>query len=142
MRLCRLRSKRTFIVKVLLDTHIFLWARISDYARLSSRAGEVIRDSDNEVLVSIASAWEIAIKVGIGKFVMPVPLAPYLQRQLVKQENWRSLHPVVPSGNAGKAPLHHRDPFDRLLVAQCLEEDATLITVDSQLRRYPVRIVS
>jgi PIN domain nuclease of toxin-antitoxin system len=128
-------------LKVLLDTHIFLWA-ISDYARLSSRAGEVIRDSDNEVLVSIASAWEIAIKVGIGKFVMPVPLAPYLQRQLVKHRIGVLSIQLSHLAMLEKLPLHHRDPFDRLLVAQCLEEDATLITVDSQLQRYPVRIVS
>ncbi len=128
-------------MKVLLDTHIFLWA-ISDYARLSSRAGEVIRDSDNEVLVSIASAWEIAIKVGIGKFVMPVPLAPYLQRQLVKHRIGVLSIQLSHLAMLEKLPLHHRDPFDRLLVAQCLEEDATLITVDSQLQRYPVRIVS
>jgi PIN domain nuclease of toxin-antitoxin system len=128
-------------LKVLLDTHIFLWA-ISDSARLSSRAQELVQDSDNEVLLSIASAWEIAIKVGIGKFVMPVPLAPYLQRQLVKHRI--GLLPIQLSHLAmlEKLPLHHRDPFDRLLVAQCLEEDATLITVDSQLQLYPVKIIS
>lgn len=128
-------------MKLLLDTHIFLWA-ISDYSRLSSRAADMIRDPDNEVLVSIASAWETAIKVGIGKFVMPVPLAPYLQRQLVKHR--MSLLAIQLSHLAmlEKLPPHHRDPFDRLLVAQCLEEDATLITVDSQLQRYPVKIVS
>ncbi len=128
-------------MKVLLDTHIFLWA-ISDSARLSSRAQELVQDSDNEVLLSIASAWEIAIKVGIGKFVMPVPLAPYLQRQLVKHRI--GLLPIQLSHLAmlEKLPLHHRDPFDRLLVAQCLEEDATLITVDSQLQLYPVKIIS
>ena len=128
-------------MKVLLDTHIFLWA-ISDYDRLSSRAGEVIRDSESEVLVSTASAWEIAIKVGIGKFAMPVPLAPYLQRQLVKHRI--GVLPIQFSHLAmlETLPLHHRDPFDRLLVAQCLEEDATLITVDSQLQLYPVKIIS
>ncbi len=128
-------------MKVLLDTHIFLWA-ISDYARLSSRAGEIIRDSDNEVLVSIASAWEIAIKVGIGKFVMPIPLAPYLQRQLVKHRIGVLSIQLSHLAMLEKLPLHHRDPFDRLLVAQCLGEDATLITVDSQLQRYPVTIIS
>lgn len=126
---------------MLLDTHIFLWA-ISDASKLSSQAAETIQASDNEVLVSIASAWEIVIKVGIGKFAMPVPLAPYLQRQLVKHRI--AVLPIQLSHLAmlEKLPLHHRDPFDRLLVAQCLEEDATLITVDSQLQRYPVKIVS
>ena len=127
-------------MKVLLDTHVFLWA-ISDPGRLSERAVETIQDSANEVLVSIASAWEIAIKVGIGKFVMPVPLAPYLQRQLVKHRI--GVLPIQLSHLATleKLPLHHRDPFDRLLVAQCLEENATLITVDSQLQLYPVNII-
>ena len=128
-------------MKVLLDTHIFLWA-ISDYARLSSRAGEMIQDSDNEVLLSIVSAWEITIKVGMGKFVMPVPLAPYLQQQLVKHRI--GVLPIQLSHLAmlEKLPLHHRDPFDRLLVAQCVDEDASLITVDDKLRRYPVKIIS
>jgi len=127
-------------LKVLLDTHVFLWA-ISDPGRLSARAVETIQDSANEVLVSIASAWEIAIKVGIGKFVMPVPLTPYLQRQLVKHRI--GVLPIQLSHLATleKLPLHHRDPFDRLLVAQCLEENATLITVDSQLQLYPVNII-
>jgi PIN domain nuclease of toxin-antitoxin system len=128
-------------LKLLLDSHIFLWA-ISDPARLSVRAKELIRGADNEVLVSIASAWEIAIKVGIGKFVMPVPLAPYLQRQLVKHRI--GVLPIQLSHLAmlENLPLHHRDPFDRLLVAQCLEEDATLITVDSKLQLYSVKILN
>lgn len=127
-------------MKLLLDSHIFLWA-ISDSARLSLRAREMVQDSDNEVLISIASAWEIAIKVGIGKFVMPVPLAPYLQQQLVKHRI--GVLPIQLSHLAmlEKLPQHHRDPFDRLLVAQCLEEDAGLITVDARLRQYPVKII-
>jgi PIN domain nuclease of toxin-antitoxin system len=128
-------------LKVVLDTHIFLWS-ISEAHRLSSRVAEVIEDPANELLVSIASMWEIAIKVGIGKFVMPVPLAPYLQRQLVR--HGLGVLPIQFSHLARleQLPHHHRDPFDRLLVAQCIEEDAALITVDSRLQLYPVRIIS
>jgi PIN domain nuclease of toxin-antitoxin system len=128
-------------LKILLDTHIFLWA-INESERLSAQAAEAIRNPANEALVSIASAWEIAIKVSIGKFAMPSPLAPYLQGQLARH-NLRVL-PIEFSHLQvlEKLPLHHRDPFDRLLVAQAIDEDATLITVDAQLRRYKLKTIS
>jgi len=127
-------------LRVLLDTHVFLWA-INDPGRLSSRMTATIQDPGNEILVSLASAWEIAIKVGIGKFPMPSPLAAYLQRQMA--QHGFALLPIQFSHLAmlEKLPLHHRDPFDRLLVAQAIDEGATLITVDSQLKRYRVRTI-
>ena len=128
-------------MRVLLDTHVFLWA-INDVERLSPRAIETIQDPAHEVLVSIASAWEIAIKVGIGKFTMPTPLATYLQRQLAAHRfavlSIQFSHLAV----LEKIPRHHRDPFDRLLIAQCIAEDATFITVDSQLKRYSMKVIS
>ncbi len=127
-------------MRVLLDTHVFLWAT-NDVERLSPTAVTAVQNPANEVLVSIASAWEIAIKVSIGKFKMPTPLAPYLQRLLAR--HGFTLLPIRFSHLQAleKLPLHHRDPFDRLLVAQAIDEDATLITVDSQLRRYRVRTI-
>jgi len=128
-------------LRVLLDTHVFLWAT-NDVGRLSTAVLTAIQNPANEVLVSIASAWEIAIKVSIGKFKMPTPLAPYLQRLLAR--HGFTLLPIQFSHLATleKLPLHHRDPFDRLLVAQAIDEDATLVTVDSQLRRYKVKTIS
>lgn len=128
-------------MRALLDTHVFLWA-INAPERLSAKTVATILEPGNQILVSMASAWEIAIKVGIGKFDMPTPLAAYLQRQLAK--HGFILLPIQFSHLAmlEKLPLHHRDPFDRLLIAQCLEEDATLITVDRQMKRYRVKIIN
>ena len=126
---------------MLLDTHVFLWAT-NDVGRLSPAAAAAIQSPANEVLVSIASAWEIAIKVSIGKFKMPKPLAPYLQHLLTRHEF--SILPIQFSHLEAleKLPLHHRDLFDRLLVAQAIAEEAALITVDAQLRRYKVKTIS
>jgi PIN domain nuclease of toxin-antitoxin system len=128
-------------LKLLLDTHVFLWAT-NDVERLSPAAATAIQSPTNEVLVSIVSAWEVAIKVSIGKFKMPKPLAPYLQHLLTRHEF--TILPIQFSHleTLEKLPLHHHDPFDRLLVAQAIAEDATLITVDAQLRRYKVKTIS
>jgi PIN domain nuclease of toxin-antitoxin system len=128
-------------LKILLDTYIFLWA-INDPERLSPPAAEAIQNLANKILVSIASAWEIAIKVSIGKFEMPVPVAGYLQRQLAR--HGFAILPIDFSHLAmlEKLPPHHRDPFDRLLIAQCVAEDATLVSVDSRFQGYAVKILS
>jgi len=127
-------------LRALLDTHVFLWA-INDPERLSARMAATIQDPGNEILVSLASAWEIAIKVAIGKFSMPTPLAPYLQRQLAKHGFTVLSIQFSHLAMLEKLPLHHRDPFDRLLVAQALDEGAALITVDAQIKRYRVKTI-
>ncbi len=128
-------------MKVILDTRIFLWV-ISDPDRISPRARKTLEDPRNEVFLSIASAWEITIKAGIGRLSLPAPAAMFIQRQLAKHRI--DLLPIQLShlGAMEKLPPHHRDPFDRLLVAQCIEEGAVLLTVDSQLQRYPVEILN
>ncbi len=128
-------------MKALLDTHVFIWA-ISEPPRLSSRVLELIEDRDNEILVSIASAWEMAIKATTGKLRVSGSAAEFVQRKLV--EHRMTLLPIQLSHLTmlEKLPLHHRDPFDRLLIAQCMAEEATLITVDPLLKRYRVKIIS
>lgn len=128
-------------MKALLDTHVFIWA-ISEPSRLSSRVLQLIEDRDNEILVSIASAWEMAIKASTGKLRIGAHAAVFVQRNLL--EHRMTLLPIQLSHLAAleKLPLHHRDPFDRLLVAQAIDEGATLITVDAQLRRYKVKTIS
>jgi PIN domain nuclease of toxin-antitoxin system len=128
-------------LKVVIDTHVFLWA-ISNPDRLSSRAQEIIRDERNDVLLSMASAWEITVKSSLGKLDVPRPAVEFVHRQLAKHRI--GLLPLQFSHLSALEglPWHHRDPFDRLLVAQCLDEGASLITVDVQLRRYGVEILS
>ena len=127
-------------MRVLLDTHMFLWA-IGEPDRLSSGVQEMIKDERNEVLLSIVSAWEIAVKSSLGKLDVPRPAITFVQRQ-VSDHRIGILPLRLPHLSAlEKLPWHHRDPFDRMLVAQCLEEGASLVTVDKQLRRYGVEIL-
>jgi PIN domain nuclease of toxin-antitoxin system len=125
---------------VLLDTHVFLWW-INDDPRLSGRAREVISDGGNDLLFSAASGWEIAIKAGFGKLKVSGDLGAYLTGQL--SENSVQVLPVYLSHTLRVAdlPHHHRDPFDRLLVAQALVEKLPLMSADPEISRYPVETV-
>ena len=122
-------------MKLLLDTHAFLWW-IGDDARLSGPAREAIADPGNEVSFSVASAWELAIKTGLGRFEPDGDLGPFLEEQI--QRNAFRVLPVKleHAVSVSSLPAHHRDPFDRLLVAQAAVEGMTLVSRDSQLRKY------
>ena len=114
---------------------------IDDDARLSETAREVISDGHRELLFSAASGWEMAIKVGLGKLKVTGPLSSYLSARLL--ENAIGVLPVSLRHAVGVAELpdHHRDPFDRLLVAQAVPEDLTVLTADPLVTRYPIRTV-
>lgn len=124
----------------LLDTHaaLFWW---SDPGRLSARAQEVIADSESSLMLSAASAWEIATKFRIGKLTdIGDPAANY--RRLMEQNGFRSV--VVTEDHAMKAGLlagEHRDPFDRLIAAQALIEDLTVVTRDPALAAFGCRVI-
>lgn len=124
-------------MRLLLDTHSFLWF-IGGDGRLSSRAKEAIADLDNEAFLSVASLWEIAIKLNIGKLKLPRPYGALIPEQLVRNEIQ-----VVPAELPHMTryvtlPLHHRDPFDRLIVAQAQEENLTIVSRDAAFERYDV----
>lgn len=122
-------------MKLLLDTHAFLWW-IGDDARLSGPAREAIADPGNNVSFSVASAWELAIKTAIGRFEAEGGLGPFLEEHI--QRNAFRVLPVKLEHAVSVAalPAHHRDPFDRILVAQAAAEGMTLVTRDSQLGKY------
>lgn len=125
-------------MKLLLDTHAFLWM-ISDDPALSAAAREAIRAADNEVWLSAASGWEIAIKFGLGKLQLPEEPDRFLPR--VRQ---RSGVELLPIGEAEVCQIHrlpaiHRDPFDRLLVAQANCHGMVIVTDDPVICRYPVQ---
>jgi len=122
-------------VKLLLDTHAFLWW-IGDDARLSGPAREAIADPGNDVALSVASAWELAIKTGLGRFEPDGDLGPFLEEQI--QRNAFRVLPVKLEHAVAVSSLspHHRDPFDRLLVVQAAAEGMTLVSRDPQLRKY------
>ena len=122
-------------MKLLLDTHVLLWAA-GEPARLSASARRLINDADNEPLFSDASLWEIAIKRGLGRKDFQVD-ARLLRRGLL--DNGYSELPIM-SGHVVAVedlPAIHKDPFDRLLVAQATVEGITLLTLDLVVARYP-----
>ena len=127
-------------MRVLLDTCTFLWLAEGD-SSLSRQAMEAIVDPTNDLYLSPTSVWEIVIKEALGRLVLKLPADRYVPEQ-------RRLHridtlPVTEEAalQLGRLPPHHRDPFDRLLVAQAVAEGCTIATPDPLIRRYPVATV-
>jgi PIN domain nuclease of toxin-antitoxin system len=121
-------------VRFLLDTHVLLWA-LAEPGRIPAGAREWIESSEHQVFFSAASIWEIAIKVRLGR--LDLSLSPGEVTAAAVRTGFEEL-PVRASHAAATAtlPMHHTDPFDRLLVAQALHEPARLLTADLGLRRY------
>jgi PIN domain nuclease of toxin-antitoxin system len=124
-------------VKLLLDTHAFLWFLAGD-AKLSAKARRRVEDPRNESFVSIASVWEIAIKLGLGKLRLADSLAETLER--ATRGNDIALLPVSKAHAIAVSllPDHHRDPFDRMLVVQAQAEEMALVTGDHAFDEYGV----
>jgi PIN domain nuclease of toxin-antitoxin system len=124
-------------VQILLDTHSLIWFLDGDDA-LSRRARLLIEDRENDTLVSIASLWEIAVKVGIGKLNLRAAYGELFPRLL--EENAIDVlgASVRHFSRLTELPLHHRDPFDRLIVAQALEEGFVVVGRDSRFDAYGV----
>ena len=124
-------------MRLLLDTHAFLWFVLND-PQLSAAARALISDPNNEVEVSPASLWEIAIKISIGKYSLSEPYQTFMEREIAA--NQMRLLAIEPKHTALLAtlPFHHRDPFDRLLVAQATVEQIPLVSADTTLDAYPI----
>jgi len=127
-------------MRILIDTHIFLWAITGD-PRLSRKHRELYVEPGNELFLSMASIWEIMIKVSAGRLPMPVPAVEYLTKQI--ETNRLTLLPLRMThfNELEKLPLLHKDPFDRLLAAQARAEALPLMTVDPALRKYKVKVL-
>jgi PIN domain nuclease of toxin-antitoxin system len=125
-------------MRLLLDIHTFLWF-VNDDPKLSATARLMIEDGDNEVLISVASIWEIAIKVSIGKLLLTESVESFVTAQI--ERNDLHLLPIHMSHAVKVAtlPFHHRDPFDRLLVAQALVEGMALVSADRMFSKYRVK---
>ena len=126
-------------MRALLDTHAFLWA-IADDKRLSRRAQKIFT-GPNDLWLSAASVWEILIKVQAGKLPLPQPSAPYLVKKAA--QNRIEVLPINLDHilRVESLTMHHRDPFDRVLIAQSIEENLPLVTADPQFERYPVELI-
>ena len=124
--------------RILLDTHAFLWWVEGDRS-LPAKARAAIADPDTDCLFSMASAWEIAIKVALGKLKLTVPVRRYIVEH-VAANGFRMLDiGIAHVGRIEALEKHHGDPFDRLLVAQALEEAVPIVTADAVFRKYGVR---
>jgi len=124
----------------LLDTHAFLWTVTND-SRLSTVARDVIADGGNEIFLSAVSMWEIVLKASVGKLRVEGGPARFLQRQIrLARLSTLPIHPAHILQLPALPPLH-KDPFDRLLIAQAQVEDLPLITSDPAIRRYQVHVV-
>lgn len=127
-------------MKVLLDTHVLLWI-LTDSGKLSPSAATNYQDPDNELYVSAVSLWEIGIKVSLGKLVLhpdwPTIIGSELERNGIR---WLPIE-MAHCARVATLPFHHRDPFDRLLVAQALSEDMALLTADATLASYDVELL-
>jgi PIN domain nuclease of toxin-antitoxin system len=121
-------------MKVLLDTHILIWA-LAEPARISENGRLALEDPQNEILFSAASIWEIALKKRIGR--INFGFAPDQIAKAAKESGFAEL-PVfaIAAALVEQLPLHHRDPFDHLLIAQAMSEPARLFTADPLLARY------
>jgi PIN domain nuclease of toxin-antitoxin system len=126
-------------MNLFLDTHIFLWY-ISDDPQLPSDVRDAIRDPSNTAFLSAASVWEAVIKYALGKLPLPEPAAVYLPKQRVAYGI--SPLPIIEAAfvHLESLPPLHRDPFDRILIAQALHGGHFLATVDAVVRSYPVPV--
>jgi len=121
----------------LLDAHSLIWA-LDDPSTLGARAVSVLEDPANELVVSVGTIWELSIKVGLGKLSLSLPFQKWMEAALT--ELAISVSPITLEFAARQMtlPFHHRDPFDRLLVAQCLVEAVPIVSADSVFDRYGV----
>jgi PIN domain nuclease of toxin-antitoxin system len=127
-------------MRILLDTHIFLWF-ISGDIQLSTDVRDAIREPDNEIYLSAVSVWEAIVKYQLGKLPLPEHPETYLPKQ-------RDLHQIsslalneISVVQLAKLPPLHRDPFDRMLICQALQNDLIIATIDSAVRAYPVSVM-
>ena len=123
--------------RYLLDTHVWLWW-LADAPELSKAAREILADGANTVLLSAVSTWECVIKTALGKLELPTDIGELIE--FAEHEDGFDLLPIRHEHAIRLAglPAIHRDPFDRMLVAQALHEHATIITADTTLSAYPV----
>ena len=125
-------------MKLLLDTHTALWFWWND-PKLSVTARNLITSPTNQKFVSLATPWEVAIKLSLKKITVSVPIDEFFPKNMVRNQfSWLRLtikHFLAVS----QMPLHHRDPFDRMLIAQSMTENMLIVSADTAFDAYPVQ---
>ena|SRR3989338_3443563 len=127
-------------MKALLDTHAFLWW-ITDNPMLSSHVRKIISDGRNELFFSAASGWEIAIKAQLGRIKIPDKPEIFISEQMIANAIQSLPIQISHAFHVYNLPSHHRDPFDRMLIAQAQLEGLPILTNDPQISRYPVKVI-
>jgi PIN domain nuclease of toxin-antitoxin system len=127
-------------MKYLLDTHTFLWWNLDD-PQLSDKARKIIANGENEIFISAASAWEIAIKTAKGRLTLPEEPAQYLANRMSEYHFQALPIQISHAVRVYELPDHHADPFDRLLIAQCQLEDMPLISRDKDIQTYDLEVI-
>ena len=127
-------------MNLLLDSHALVWSLLKDH-RLSPRARNIFREPSGSLNISIVSLWELSIKITIGKLRTIGSSIEYFRDEC--REYGIAIIPLRMEHivRAESLPLHHRDPFDRMLIAQAIEENLAILTNDAHFRRYPVKAV-
>lgn len=128
-------------MRLLLDTNAFIWWADSP-EKLSDSASALFADSSNTLVISIASLWEMQIKIGLGKLRLALPLQTLIEMQ--SDANAIEILPIQLRHlwALENLPLHHRDPFDRLIIAQAQAEQVPIVTADAQFARYDVSVIA
>lgn len=125
-------------MKVLLDTHTFLWL-ITDDDRLSETARQTFLDPENGIFFSVASLWEICIKMSLEKVSLKTGWFQTIQEEMKANAiQWLPIE-IQHCAEIAELPFHHRDPFDRLLIAQAMVEDMQLLSRDNRLSAYNIK---
>jgi PIN domain nuclease of toxin-antitoxin system len=128
-------------MRLLLDTHVWIWVTDPATGQLDPAVHALIEDGANDVVFSAASAWEIAIKCALGKLKLPAPPEDFVPEHVARASmTWLPIGPAH-ALRVATLPHYHRDPFDRLLVAQALMEGLRVVTADPTFRRYGVEVI-
>ena len=127
-------------MNVLVDTHVWIWSLASP-DRLSPESRGLLSSSRNVVYLSAASAWELAIKAALGKIELPEPVETYVPTRMARQGITALPITHAHALRVSTLPQHHRDPFDRLLIAQALVERLPILTADAAFDRYGVEVI-
>jgi PIN domain nuclease of toxin-antitoxin system len=124
----------------LIDTHILLWA-LEDDPRLSNTYRQLLNSVENQIFVSIGSLWEMSIKMSLGKLEPKRVMSQFIEEHVIQ----KGLQILTITGKhldqLSSLPLHHRDPFDRLLISQAMSEDFPLLTSDDIFKKYDVKLI-
>ena len=127
-------------MRILLDTHAFLWS-VTEDTRLSDRARSTFLDADNELLISAVTGFEITVKYALGKLELAEPPREFIENRIRNNALGRLPISLAHTYRLSHLPHHHRDPFDRLLISQALEEDIPVLSADSAFGLYDVEVI-